>query len=76
MAKEIDADLVIIDEQMGRKYAKHFDLKLTGTLGILLKAKQKNLINSVQILISELQNEGIWLSEELIKLTLQKAEEL
>ncbi len=40
LANEINAELVIIDEILGRFHAKNSNLKVTGTLGILLKAKK------------------------------------
>ena len=39
LANETKADLVIIDEKLGREYANYFNLKLTGTIGVLLKVK-------------------------------------
>jgi len=75
LADELNADLVIIDEFLGRKYAELIGLNLTGTLGILLKAKTVNKIEAVKPLIEKLQQEGIWLSDSLIKLVLKKAGE-
>lgn len=72
LAKEIKADLVILDETLGRRYAKQFDLTLTGTVGILLKAKQNGLIESVGRLLNELISKGVWLSPKII----QQAREL
>ena len=40
LATEKEADLIILDESLGRFHAKHAGLKVTGTIGILLKAKQ------------------------------------
>ncbi|MFV0606949.1 MAG: hypothetical protein ACK5NK_14035 [Niabella sp.] len=39
LATEKEADLIILDEAMGRFYAKHAGLRVTGTIGILIKAK-------------------------------------
>lgn len=39
LAQELTASLVIIDERLGRRHAKRLGLPLTGTLGVLLKAK-------------------------------------
>lgn len=44
LANEIKADLVIIDERLGREFAEYFNLKLTGTMGVLLKAKELKVI--------------------------------
>jgi len=76
LAQEQKADLVIMDEIMGRRYAKQLGLKLTGTLGILLRAKEKGLIDDVAPLISNLIKNGVWISPELIKVVLKKAGEL
>lgn len=66
LANEINADLVIIDESLGRFYAKHANLTVTGTLGILLKAKKKGYLKEIKPLLSELQNKGIWMSDKII----------
>ena len=67
LAKEISADLVIMDELMGRRFAKQLDYTLTGTIGVLLKAKQKGLVLSVCDLLVELTIKGTWISSKLIE---------
>jgi hypothetical protein len=51
LAVEHEARLVIIDERKGRQYARRLGLPLTGTLGVLLLAKEKGLITTVAPLI-------------------------
>ena len=75
LAKEQNADLVIMDEIMGRRYAKQLEFNLTGTIGILLKAKEKGLINSIRELLTELTEKGTWLSTKLISKAIQLANE-
>jgi uncharacterized protein len=75
LANEIDADLIILDETLGRFHANHIGLKVTGTIGILLKAKENKIIDKIKPLLEELAQKGIWLSENLIKQTLTKAHE-
>ena len=60
---------------MGRGYAKELGLNLTGTLGILLKAKEVGLINSVKDLLSELMVKGTWINPSLISKVLKLANE-
>ncbi|MFN2261674.1 MAG: hypothetical protein ABR595_06375, partial [Psychroflexus sp.] len=48
LATEINADLIILDEKLGRFHAKHADLKLTGTIGILIKAKVNGLVSELK----------------------------
>lgn len=45
-AREAGAKLLLIDERIGRNVAERMGLKVTGTLGILLKAHQQGLIPS------------------------------
>lgn len=75
LAKEQNADLVIMDEITGRRYAKQLNLNLTGTIGILLKAKETGLIKSVKKLLTELIEKGTWLHPNLISKTLELANE-
>lgn len=54
LAKEIGADLLIIDERLGRDVARREGLKITGVLGIVLEAKQSGLISTVRPILDEL----------------------
>jgi predicted nucleic acid-binding protein len=75
LAHEQEADLVILDEIMGRRYARQMNLKLTGTLGILLKAKQIGLIDKITPLLNELISKGSWLNPALVAKIIEMAEE-
>jgi len=57
-------------------HAKHADLKVTGTIGILLKAKTSGLINELKPLLNELTKKDVWISEKLKKEMLIKTGEL
>lgn len=45
--------------------AKRLGLTVTGTVGVLLKAKEQGLITSGQDILEKLEKHGFWLSEEL-----------
>lgn len=47
LALELDAPLVILDDSLARRFAQRLNLPLTGTLGLLLKAKQSGRIDRV-----------------------------
>ena len=65
LATEISSDLIIIDEKPGRFHAKHADLKVTGTIGVLIKAKTEGFINEIKPLLEELSDKKVWISEKL-----------
>lgn len=56
LAKELDADILIIDERKGRKIAEENGLKIIGLLGVLIKAKQMGYIEELKPLLNELIN--------------------
>lgn len=56
---------ILMDEKKGRTAAKRLGLTVTGTVGVLLKAKEQGLITSGQDILEKLEKHGFWLSEEL-----------
>jgi uncharacterized protein len=46
--------LVILDDALARKYARQLNLTVTGTLGVLLKAKQLGLVESIAPILNQL----------------------
>lgn len=54
LALELQADLTLLDERDGRKIAKSLGLKVTGILGILLRAKNTGELSSLREVIDAL----------------------
>jgi uncharacterized protein len=48
LAADLKADLILIDEQEGRGLAEQAGLTVTGTLGVLLRAKRSGHISAVK----------------------------
>lgn len=71
-----NADLVIIDDNAAKKTAKYLGLTVTGTLGVLIKAKQSGIISSVKNAITQIQSNGFYINENIIKIALKQAGEL
>ena len=66
LASEINADLILIDERDARRIAKNLDLKVLGTIGILIWAKQTGKIPSLKKVLSELiDNAGFRVSKSV-----------
>ena len=75
LAKEHDAHLVIIDEKKARAEAKRIGLPVKGTVGVLLEAKQKGLIDAIKPLLEALRDDGMYLDQSFIDSVLQLAGE-
>lgn len=75
LATELNADLILLDEKLGRFHAKHADLKFTGTIGVLIKAKRAGLVDKLKPLLVELKEKDVWISDKLVKEILKKVEE-
>lgn len=75
LGKECGSALLIIDDHLGREIAKFCGLDFTGTLGVLLKARQQSHISALAPVLSALQQAGFWLDQDLIRMVLQKAGE-
>lgn len=69
------SSLLILDDQLGRRVATFYRLRITGTLGVLIKAKQKGHMAAIAPIISQLQKQGMWLTEPIIKKALDLAGE-
>lgn len=75
LAQEQKADLVILDDNAAKKTAKYLGLPVTGTLGVLIKAKRMGIIESVKPLITELRKNGSYVSGTVERMVLEQAGE-
>lgn len=74
---EQGADLLLMDERIGRSAAQHFGIRVIGLVGILLAAKQVGMVEQVRSYLDLLRQEaGFYLSEPLYLRILADAEEL
>jgi predicted nucleic acid-binding protein len=73
---EMKADLLLMDEILGRGEAGRISLKTTGCIGILLQAKSKKLIPAIRPILEQLESEaGFYLSQEITDYALELAGE-
>jgi len=69
--KNLDADVLLIDDNRAKKYASLNGVKVIGSLGILIKAKEKGHIEKVKPLLDEIQKSKVYISMKLIEKVLE-----
>lgn len=75
LSKEIGADVVIIDDANAKKHAKYLEIPVTGTLGVLIKAKQEGYIEALKPILHQMIEHGIYISNGLVELCLKQVGE-
>lgn len=65
LALEHPESLLIIDEKKGRKIAKAMGIAITGTLGVIVKAKEKRILDKVKPILDELESANFRISNSL-----------
>lgn len=77
LALEIECELILIDERLGTNIAHQEGLNTIGLIGILIKAKERGLINQVKDILFELKNEaGFWVGDKLQNQILKELDEM
>lgn len=66
---------VAIDEKAGRRVARLHGLQVTGSLGILIKAKQQGLLQNLAGCLAKMRSHGVWISSDLARQALNAAAE-
>lgn len=76
LARELKADILILDEKKARKIAQATSQTVIGTIGILQAAKNKGLISDMRTNLDNLIEEGIWIDKKLYHAVLQSNQEI
>ncbi len=73
LAKELNADLLIMDESIPRVIAESIGLRVVGSLAILYIAKKRGLIDEdFDEIVKELKAKGVRFSDDVIERLKQK----
>ena len=76
LATELHPESVLLDDKLARQMARRLGVPVTGTLGVMLRAKQVGLILELRPLVTRLQSEGgYYIDPDLIEKALLAAGE-
>ncbi|MEA1868937.1 MAG: DUF3368 domain-containing protein [Euryarchaeota archaeon] len=76
LALQESADLILLDDYEARELARTYGMAITGTIGVLIKAKHEGEISSIGEMLKELRSTGFWLSDDLYAKVLREEGEL
>jgi len=76
LADSLPDALLLMDERKGRQIASSMGIRIIGTLGLLLLAKEHGLIKQIKPLMDALIEANIRISESLYNSILEIAEEM
>lgn len=71
LAQAIPASFVLLDDSHARKVAKRLNLRIIGTVGLLLRARWAGLLNKLRPYLESLQVNNIYICQELIDAVLR-----
>ena len=69
------ADLVILDDRQGRLVSRDRGLSVTGTVGVLIEAKERGFIPSLRPEMDRLIEAGMWINEVFYHRILKECDE-
>ena len=75
LALEMENCTIILDDFKARKVAQNLGLSVTGTIGVIVKAKLNGIIPSIKPLINKIRQTNFRLSAEIEALALEQAKE-
>ena len=67
LAIHLGASFLVIDDLPGRRAATSLGLRVIGSLGLLVRAKQRGLTNEVRPMMDELVSRGLHVSERVYR---------
>lgn len=71
LARIVHADLLLIDDSEGRIDARRLGFRITGTLGLLRVAAERNLID-VNAVVANLKTTNFYVDDQLLRLVFGK----
>ncbi len=65
LALETGADLILLDDSDAREKARLYGLTITGTIGVLMRAREEGKLSSFKEVLERLKRNGFWIGNAL-----------
>jgi predicted nucleic acid-binding protein len=68
LVRRLSSELLIVDDIAGRRLARRLGLAITGTVGVILAAAERRLVDEPFAVLDELRTRGgLWLSDSFLE---------
>lgn len=74
-ATSIDGSEAVLDDLQARRCARALGIAVTGTLGVILRARKSGVIPAARPLLEDLLRRGLYLSRDLVEAALTEVGE-
>jgi predicted nucleic acid-binding protein len=75
LALDFPESMIILDDLKARKVAEKLGIQITGTIGVIIIAKKRGVINSIKPFLEKIRLTNFRVSEDIEKQALKEAEE-
>src|SRR5205823_1782681 len=75
LAMELSSDWLVLDDEAARRVAHGYGLPVTGTVGVILAARERGVIPAVRPVLDALRKGGARISDRLYAEALKRAGE-
>lgn len=75
LAQDLSADLILIDDATARTAAESMGLTVTGTMGVLIRAKRDGVVEDVRPILEGMLANGFYVSGRLVDMVMRVAGE-
>ncbi len=76
LALEIPDSTIILDDFKARKIAEHLGLEITGTIGVIIKAKLQGILPSIKPYLEKIHTTDFRITKEIEQQALKEAGEM
>lgn len=70
VALETSGATAVVDDAAARRAARNLGIPTLGTLGVIIRARQRQVLTSASAVITQLKSRGLYLEDELVRTAL------
>lgn len=74
--KELNADKLLVDDKKARKIAIMNNISIVGSIGLIILAKKRKLVNNIKPILDNMRRENIYIKDNIYNIALKEVDEI